>query len=138
MFYKQLHNWLIRSVSELVILCENIFKTLAEILRQWSPPTTCHMSHITCHMSHVSFLFLFIIPFFWQNGGATWWRVCYQKGLPHLVLVLFNALMKKHWFCIHSLYRIVWEIFHLLRHIITFPSLIKISGWFFFPSLTPH
>ena len=23
--------------------------------------------------------------FFLQSGGASFWRVCYQRGLPHLV-----------------------------------------------------
>ena len=29
-----------------------------------------------CHVSH--------IYFFLQSGGASWWRVCYQRGLPRL------------------------------------------------------
>ena len=33
---------------------------------------TCHVSPVTCHMSH---------------GGASWWRVSYQQGLP---LLLFS------------------------------------------------
>ena len=26
----------------------------AELLREGSPPPTCHVSHVTCHMSHVT------------------------------------------------------------------------------------
>jgi hypothetical protein len=40
-----------------------------------------HMSRITCHVSHVFFLF-----FFGQRGEAHRGRVCYQRGLPRLVL----------------------------------------------------
>ena len=43
---------------------------------------TCHMSRIMCHMSrvtcHMSFFFC---------GEAYRWRVCYQRGLPRLVIV---------------------------------------------------
>ena len=75
-----------------------------EILREYSPPTTCCMSTVTCHASQVmrhkscvtrhmsrvtcnaplfSFLSFYLI-FFLQSGGASWWRVCYQQGLPRL------------------------------------------------------
>ena len=43
---------------------------------------TCHMSHVTCHVSLVTIFFLFL-----QNVGPSHWRVCYQWGLPLLVLV---------------------------------------------------
>ena len=36
------------------------------------PCVTCHISRITC-------------PFFFLRGGASWCRVCYQRGLPSLV-----------------------------------------------------
>ena len=83
-------------------------------MRECSPPQTCHMSCVTCHMSrvtcHVSpvtchlspvtckkiifqhFNSLFLIFKFFlrkqkigQSGGASRWRVCYQRGLPRLV-----------------------------------------------------
>ena len=46
----------------------------------------CHMSRVTCHMSFFSF-FSFIIYIFFcgQIGGASQWRVCYQRGLARLV-----------------------------------------------------
>ena len=53
---------------------------------------TCHVSHVTCHVSHVmchmSQLFNLIFFFFFlgQSGEAYQWRVCYQRGLPRLVL----------------------------------------------------
>ena len=56
-------------------------------------PVTCHLSHVTCHLSHVKIikkkkkLYKKNIPRkIRQIGGASWWRVCYQRGLPRLVL----------------------------------------------------
>ena len=65
---------------------------------------TCHMSHVTCHMSHVTWhmshvmchiSILSLYLFFGQSGGASWWRVCYQLGLPRLVFYIyyFNFLL---------------------------------------------
>ena len=69
------------------------------------------MSHVTCHMSHVTYhvsgvacqvscvKFLFYFFFLGQSGEASWWRVCYQRGLfrlvsrqrqRHIVLFLFD------------------------------------------------
>ena len=39
---------------------------------------TCHMSRVMCHMSHVTCIFFF------TACEAYCWRVCYQRGLPHL------------------------------------------------------
>ena len=44
---------------------------------------TCHMSCVMCHMSHVMCL---LVIFFGQSGEAYRWTVCYQRGLPRLVL----------------------------------------------------
>ena len=104
LFYKHLYDSLIHSFIQLLMLFSQIFQTSqipnrqsqrAEILRECSPhtishlscvtchvsPVICHLSHVTCHMSHVTFNFFF---FFWQNGGASWRRVCYQRDLPRL------------------------------------------------------
>ena len=56
------------------------------------PHVTCHMSPVKCHMSHVKKKLHFFVCFFLhkkigQSGGASRWRVCYQRGLPHLALV---------------------------------------------------
>ena len=46
----------------------------------------CHVAHVTCQVSHVMYqLFSSFFFLFWQSGGASWWRVCYQQGLPRLV-----------------------------------------------------
>ena len=39
----------------------------------------CHMSGVRCQVSHVTF-------FLGQSGGASPSRICYQRGLPRLVL----------------------------------------------------
>ena len=52
---------------------------------------TCHLSCVMCHVSHVTchsvtcHMYFFII-FFYKVYGATRWRVCYQHGVPRLVL----------------------------------------------------
>ena len=63
------------------------------------PRVTCQLSGVTCHVSSVrcqvsgyrcyvsgviSQVSVFL-SFFGQSGGASPWRVCYQRGLPHLV-----------------------------------------------------
>ena len=74
-------------------------------MRECSFPTKCHMSHVSCqvsgvrcqvsgvrcHMSNVRYHMSgvtchFFVCFFGQIGGARWWRVCYQWGLPRLVI----------------------------------------------------
>ena len=47
---------------------------------------TCHVSNVTCHMSRVTCPIFFFFFFFGKSGGASRWRVCYQRGLPRLVL----------------------------------------------------
>ena len=82
-------HWLIHSV----ILFLQTFKTSlhpnlkskgAEILRENSCPTMCHISGVMFHVSHVIFSF----SFFGQSSEASWWRVCYQRGLPRLVFFM--------------------------------------------------
>ena len=50
-------------LTDSLILCENIFNKHSlpnrkssgtDILRERSPPLTCHVSCVTCHMSHVT------------------------------------------------------------------------------------
>ena len=60
--------------------------------------TPHHMSHVMCHVSNVmcqvSRVTWHMSPFFSslkkKSGGARRWRVCYQRGLPSLVLLLFK------------------------------------------------
>ena len=65
---------------------------------------TCHVSCVTCHMSHVIFFF-FYVKKIGQSGGASRWRVCYQRGLPRLVskylvgltIVIFSDISQISW-----------------------------------------
>ena len=71
----------------------------------------CHMFHVTCHVSHVTCHMLFFFSlFFWTNGEAYRWNVCYQRGLPHLVYAI------KDIFWHHSLHinsSLMLQVFHV-------------------------
>ena len=50
---------------------------------------TGHVSQVTFHMSHVTFResrVIIIFLFYFLSAGATRRRVCYQRGLPRLVI----------------------------------------------------
>ena len=53
---------------------------------------SCHVSFVTCHMSCIRFQVSHIMcqHFFLQSDRASYWRVCHQRGLPHLVFVHTN------------------------------------------------
>ena len=55
-----------------------------------------HVSGVTCQVSGVSCNF--IIFFFGKSGGASRRRVCYQRGLPRLVLILFQNFLEIYQF----------------------------------------
>ena len=66
----------------------------------------CHVSWVTCHLSHVTCPKFFTNIFYAkkypleeieQNGGASRWRVCYQRGLPRLVLKPFIRAELNSW-----------------------------------------
>ena len=40
--------------------------------------------HVRCLVSRVRYNVYLFLYFFWQNGGPSRWRVCYQQGLQHL------------------------------------------------------
>ena len=67
-------------------------------MREGSPPHTCHMSGVTCRVSlvtcHVSHVTCPVSDFFLQSGEASQGRVCYQWGLPRLVLQMTVILGK--------------------------------------------
>ena len=82
-------------------------------------PVTCHVSPVTCHLSLVTWFFFFYIfllekILFYHNffyfkkngkiGGATQWRVCYQRGLPSLVLIYWHSINIKLAIGHYSLY----------------------------------
>ena len=45
------------------------------------PPVICHLSPVTFHLSHVTCLVTN------KNCEACWLRVCYQRGIPYIVIV---------------------------------------------------
>ena len=49
----------------------------AEIFRESPSTIICHLSCVTCKVRCVTIFF--------QSGGASHLRVCYQRGLPRLV-----------------------------------------------------
>ena len=64
----------------------------------------CHVSRVTCHMSHVTWKKkkkFFCFSFF-LSGGASLSRVCYQQGLPRLVIYIvhINAKFSSCKFCL--------------------------------------
>ena len=46
--------------------------------------TPLHVSHVRCQVSNVTSFFLLLL-LFRQLGGASWWRICHQRGVPRLV-----------------------------------------------------
>ena len=59
-------------------------------------PVTCHVSPVTCHLSNVKqkkfkdkkkIMTFFYLKKIRKIGGASRWRVCYQRGLPRLVFI---------------------------------------------------
>ena len=66
----------------------------------------CHVSPVTCHVSHIQILLnlftqkkkklkklkKYTLEEIGQNGGASRWRVCYQRGLPRLTYCNTTAL----------------------------------------------
>ena len=91
LFYKQPHNSLINKLSHPFpqnTVFTNRKSQRADILRECSPPTMCHMSRDMCHVPHVQCCMIYLFYsffFFGQSGGASLWEVCYQQGLPCLV-----------------------------------------------------
>ena len=59
------------------------------MLREGSPPPTCHLSYVLCHVSHVtrhmSNVFIYFLTFVYKNREASYWRVCYLWVRPRLV-----------------------------------------------------
>ena len=49
----------------------------------------CHVSGVTSHESHVVYHTLLLLFFLIQIWEVSWWSVCYQRGLPHLVFSLW-------------------------------------------------
>ena len=61
---------------------------------------TCHVSRVRCNVSGFTcqvYIYIYInIYFFLQSGGFNCWRVRYQWGLPHIVLLMHVHHHKIH------------------------------------------
>ena len=70
----------------------------AAILRDnsLSPPS------FKCLISHVFYCE--------KSGGASWWRVCYQRGLPHLVFPPIFLIQTFQYICFFS-----WRLLQLFN-----------------------
>ena len=103
MFYKHLYYLFIYSLIEWSFCTESSNRKSWEtaILKEYSPPTMCHMpcvkcnlSCVTCQMSHVTFfVFFFILLFlFFTKWRSYLLEGLLSTGLPHLV---FSPVTKK-------------------------------------------
>ena len=73
------------------------------------------MSGVTCHLSHIFFLLIekkkkkkrkkLPSEKIGQSGGGSWWRVCYQRGLPRLVFGAFLTHIVLLTWC-----RVLWQL----------------------------
>ena len=98
---------------------------------------TCQVSPVTCQVSNV----ILFSSSFWQIGEACRWRVCYQRGLPHLVNIpgvagLFYKQLH-HWLTEWLIDRVIDPFPPDLQ--ITFPPKLKeLESWNFDRMFTPH
>ena len=51
----------------------------------------CQVSGVRCHVSPI-----FVFFFFGQIGGASLWRVCYQRGIRQYLTPCMNLLFFKY------------------------------------------
>ena len=68
-------SWFLKNSSEHLYF-QTVRARGAEILREGSPPPTCHLSHVTCLVSHVTYnlKILNCVYIFGQSGETTRWR----------------------------------------------------------------
>ena len=79
---------------------------------------TCHLLPVTCHMSH-DFFYFFTLKKVGQSGATSWWRVCYQRGLPRLVCIMDIILtISNAWFrdCSQIISAIFWGVWTPIPH----------------------
>ena len=83
------------------------------------PCVTCHVSNARCQVSGVTF--------FWQSGWASGGRVCYQRGLPHLVW----PLTPDTWHMTYEMWHVACDMWHVTCDIcVKFISpVLKVWDW---------
>ena len=55
-------------------------------------PVACHLSPVTCQIS----IFV-LLKNKQKSSAASWWRVCYEQGLPSIVLKYWYQTLKKNY-----------------------------------------
>ena len=89
LFFKNLcdslSRWSFCSESSRHCLSKNVRVRELKFWENDHPPpcVTCHVSHVTCHI----FIYFLFFIFGGKSGGASWWSVCYQRGLRRLVFI---------------------------------------------------
>ena len=71
------------------LLIDYLIIWVSEVLREFSPPSACHVSPVTWRVSRVTCQLLFCFIFL-NKGVKLVWMVFYQWGLPGPDLVLFT------------------------------------------------
>ena len=77
-------------------------KFILNITRCHMSCVMCHMSHVRCHLSGVTFQVSSVTYFFFfflQSCRASWGRVGYQWGLPHLLSKYHFNCHNYYWIC---------------------------------------
>ena len=81
-------------------------------------PTTCHMLHVMCHVSLVmcdlSHVTCNVSLFSLQSCEAYQWKVCYQQGLPDLLLLYIDSHLDIWIACIPGTVKTVNRLSHLI------------------------
>ena len=95
----------------------------------WVPFVVCRITYISyswLRRHKLAFLITFLrgrvfcfVCFIGPSGGASRWRVCYQRGLPRIISILFN-LWILYFFILWSIYNIVFKFIFSLFYFLTF------------------
>ena len=95
-------SWFVEISSRYYLSQTKIAEELKFLDNVQPPPcVTCHLSHTLCqvlhvtgHVSSVTFFYYLFFLFFGQNGRASQKRICYQWGLPRLVLYQLQIYLR--------------------------------------------
>ena len=71
----------------------------------------CHMSHVRCHVSGVRCE----VSQFFQSGEAIPWMICYQQGLPSLVLLYINLFALTYHISLVNFFIVILTVFPKMK-----------------------
>ena len=77
---------------------------------------SCQLSGVSCQVSGVTCHIFYFIIFFLQTVGASRWRVCYQRGLPRLVLDVYRVYRVYCVYCVYCVYHDVYGVVFFSSH----------------------